>query len=74
MVLLTYGYTQEMTKGHAVSIETKLGAGGTGVRISLLVEDFRASETSRPSLGPTQPHIKCVFGFFAGCKAAGTCC
>ena len=42
-----------------------------GVRIPIGVRNFSLSKTSRPALGPTQPSIQGVPGFFSGVKWTG---
>jgi hypothetical protein len=48
--------------GSVVGLEIMLWLGRSGVRISATARDFSFSETSRPSLGPIRPPIRCVQG------------
>jgi hypothetical protein len=53
------------------TIATRLRAGRYGVRMPAGAEICLFFGTSRPGLGPTQPPIKCVSGFFPGIKRPG---
>ena len=55
---------------NVVGIGTRLRAGRYWVRVSVGITDFSHLQKSRPALGPTQPHILRVRGFFCGDKAA----
>jgi len=57
--------------GSVVNIVTRLLAGRSGARIPAEANILLLSETPRPVLGPTQPRIQWVPGFFLGEKAAG---
>jgi hypothetical protein len=52
----------------SVCIMTRLRVGRSGVPIPVRVRHFSLLQTSRPALGPTQPPISRISGFFPGGK------
>jgi hypothetical protein len=63
---------QEMRRGNALGVATKLRDGWTTVRIPLVVEVFLTSKLLIPSLGPTQLPIQWVTVLLPRGKEAGT--
>ena len=57
-----------MGRDSSIDIVTRYGLDGPGIE-SRWGRDF--PHLSRPALGPTQPPIKCVPGFFPGVKRPG---
>jgi hypothetical protein len=68
--LISKYYISNCGSGSSVGIPTDYRLGGSGIE-SQWGRDL--SHTSRPALGPTQPPVQWVLGFYAG-KAAGAWC
>jgi hypothetical protein len=59
----------DMSWSGVVDIMTRLQAERFRVRNPVGARDFLFSKISRPALGPTQPPVQWILGFFPGAEA-----